>query len=190
MRVDLAGRVAHVGGPAGPVGAAVGRALTANGAAVVGPPDDVVPQRLDILVLDARADLAPEQAMRLARAAARRMRGGGWGRIVLIVSVLGLVPARGVSAASIAAAGLVQAARTLAMELAFDGVLVNAVAAGPLAGDPFAARIRAHVPLARAVTADDLARAVLFLTDPDNAYTTGHVLAVDGGWSAGYTRDF
>jgi hypothetical protein len=30
----------------------------------------------------------------------------------------------------------------------------------------------------------------LFLADPENSYTNGHVLVVDGGWTAGYLREF
>ena len=35
-----------------------------------------------------------------------------------------------------------------------------------------------------------IAVAVLFLADPENSYTNGHVIAVDGGWTAGYAREF
>lgn len=47
-----------------------------------------------------------------------------------------------------------------------------------------------HVPLGRAGTPADIANAVLFLLDPLNSYTTGQILAVDGGWTTGYGRNF
>jgi NAD(P)-dependent dehydrogenase (short-subunit alcohol dehydrogenase family) len=47
-----------------------------------------------------------------------------------------------------------------------------------------------HVPLGRPATTDEIAVAALFLADPENSYMNGHVLTVDGGWTAGYTRDF
>jgi NAD(P)-dependent dehydrogenase (short-subunit alcohol dehydrogenase family) len=37
---------------------------------------------------------------------------------------------------------------------------------------------------------DEIAVAALFLADPENSYMNGHVLTVDGGWNAGYARDF
>jgi 3-oxoacyl-[acyl-carrier protein] reductase len=46
------------------------------------------------------------------------------------------------------------------------------------------------VPLGRPGTPDEIAVAVLFLADPENSYMNGHILTVDGGWTAGYTRDF
>ena len=47
-----------------------------------------------------------------------------------------------------------------------------------------------HVPLGRPGTTDEIAVAVLFLADPENSYTNGHMLTVDGGWTAGYAREF
>jgi len=47
-----------------------------------------------------------------------------------------------------------------------------------------------HIPLGRPGTAQEMANAVLFLAAPDSSYITGHVLTVDGGWTAGFSRDF
>ena len=47
-----------------------------------------------------------------------------------------------------------------------------------------------HVPLGRPGSIDEAVAAVLFLCDPMNSYTTGQMLVVDGGWSAGYGRNF
>ena len=47
-----------------------------------------------------------------------------------------------------------------------------------------------HVPLGRPATVDEIAVSALFLADPENSYMTGHILTVDGGWTAGYARDF
>jgi 3-oxoacyl-[acyl-carrier protein] reductase len=47
-----------------------------------------------------------------------------------------------------------------------------------------------HVPLGRPAEVDEIAVAALFLADPENSYMNGHILTVDGGWTAGYAREF
>jgi NAD(P)-dependent dehydrogenase (short-subunit alcohol dehydrogenase family) len=185
MQVALAGRTAQIVGPDGPIGRAIAAALCANGADLV-----TAPEPANILVVDARAGVAADAVVQRARDGASVMSEAGWGRIVLIVDVAGVVPVRNEMNASLTATALMQATRVLAMEFGGYGVLVNAVAAGPLQDEPRAARTASHVPLGRAPRPEDVANAVLFLIDPDNSYTTGHVLSVDGGWSAGFTRDF
>jgi 3-oxoacyl-[acyl-carrier protein] reductase len=139
-----------------------------------------------------------------SQAAARIMRAQKSGRIINISSVLGLVPARLQCAFIAAKAGVVNLTKAMALELGPHGILVNAVAPGSILTEGtkklfygtdgmFNARVQqmlAHVPLARPGTTDEIAVAVLFLADPENSYTNGHVLTVDGGWTAGYAREF
>jgi NAD(P)-dependent dehydrogenase (short-subunit alcohol dehydrogenase family) len=140
----------------------------------------------------------------VSRVAARVMRGQGGGRIINIASVAGLVPLRLQCAFVAAKAGVVNLTRAMALELGPHGVLVNAVAPGSTLtegtrqlfyadGGQFrdnVQRMLDHVPLGRPGTTDEIAVAALFLADPENSYMNGHVLTVDGGWTAGYTRDF
>lgn len=119
-------------------------------------------------------------------------RGGG---IVLNTSV---VDEKGMATTSVYAAsksGLRSLARTLGAELAGSGVRVNAVSPGPietpiygklgmsadqLAG--FQKGMAASNPMKRFGSADEVAKAVLFLTSSDASYTTGAELTVDGGF--------
>lgn len=180
MRVELAGRIAWLEGPPSALKHGIAAALVANGATLA----DTAPAAPDILVL--LAGNATEAA-EIARPFAARMSSGA--RIVVLTSALGLVPARGEAEIGIAAAGLAHFARSLAMELAGAGIMVNAIAVGALEGDRLAERLRTHAQFGPA-TVTDVANAALFLVDPESSYMTGHVLTIDGGWTAGYARDF
>ena len=140
----------------------------------------------------------------MSREASRAMKTQKSGRIINIASVLGLVPARLQSAYIAAKAGVVNLTKSMALELAPHGVLVNAVApgstqtqgwqtwirdAGSEAQD-LHAKLMSHIPLGRPGTTQEIADAVLFLAAPESSYITGHVLTVDGGWTAGFSRDF
>jgi NAD(P)-dependent dehydrogenase (short-subunit alcohol dehydrogenase family) len=106
------------------------------------------------------------------------------------VSIAGVVALRGAAAFSARQASLVSLTRALAMELA-PKVIVNALAVGALAGNtPAGERLISHAALKRAGAPAEVGQAALFLADPANTYTTGHVLNVDGGWSVGYARNF
>ena len=129
----------------------------------------------------------------------------GGGRVINIASVLGVVPARLQCAYNAAKAGVVSLTRSMAIELAPQGVLVNCVAPGSTLTDATkqlfyseeavmqerAQRMLSHVPLGRAGTVEDIAHAVLFFAAPETGYVTGQILCVDGGWTAGgFLRDF
>jgi NAD(P)-dependent dehydrogenase (short-subunit alcohol dehydrogenase family) len=140
----------------------------------------------------------------VSRAAARVMRASGSGRIINIASIAGLVPLRLQSAFVAAKAGVIGLTRAMALELGPAGILVNGIAPGSTLtdgtrrlfydeGGTFRDRVQQmldHVPLGRPATTDEIAVAALFLADPENSYMNGHILVVDGGWTAGYTRDF
>lgn len=108
-------------------------------------------------------------------------------RVINVISIAGVVPLTGAVTYSAHHAALASLTRGLAMELA-PNVLVNALAVGALGDD--GGRLLSHASLKRAATPAEIGAALLFLAAPRNTYTTGHVMAVDGGWSVGYARDF
>ena len=140
----------------------------------------------------------------VSRAAAGVMKARRSGRIVNVASVAGLVPLRLQSAFVAAKAGVVNLSRAMAIELGGHGVLVNCVAPGSTLtegtrqlfyGDDGLFResvqkLLDHIPLGRPGTVDEIAHAVLFLAAPESSYINGAVLTVDGGWTAGYLREF
>lgn len=140
----------------------------------------------------------------VSKAGAQVMVRQGSGRIINIASVLGLVPARLQCAFVAAKAGVVNLTKGMALELGGRGVLVNAIAPGSILTDgtqalfygkdaQFMAKFQQmldHIPLGRPGKVEDIAYAALYLAAPESAYVNGHVLTVDGGWTAGYIRDF
>ena len=125
-----------------------------------------------------------------AQEAARRMLAANRkGSIVNIASVLGLGVAKGVVAYATAKAAVIQMTKALALELAFKGVRVNAIAPGwfvteindeYLTGEAGAA-IKREIPMGRFGNAGDLDGALLLLVSDAGTYITGATLVVDGG---------
>ncbi len=140
----------------------------------------------------------------VSRFAARLMLAQGSGRIINIASIAGLVPLRLQCAFVAAKAGVVNLTKAMALELAPRGVLVNGIAPGSTLtegtrklfygeGGLFHDSVKqmlAHIPLGRPAETREIAVAALFLADPENSYMNGHILTVDGGWTAGYAREF
>src|SRR5713101_7419862 len=140
----------------------------------------------------------------VSRSAARPMRQQKSGRIINIASIAGLVPLRLQCAYVAAKAGVVNLTKAMALELGPAGILVNGIAPGSTLtegtrklfyGDDglfreAAQRMLDHVALGRPATVDEIAVAALFLADPENTYMNGHIITVDGGWTAGYAREF
>jgi 3-oxoacyl-[acyl-carrier protein] reductase len=134
-------------------------------------------------------------AFETARAAIPALRKSPAGRIVFISSINGLRGKFGQANYAAAKAGLIGLARTLALELARDGVTVNVVAPGyidtPMTRSiPEAARREAlaGIPVGRMGRADEVAAAVRFLCSEAASFVTGTTLPVDGGQLLGPGR--
>ncbi len=107
------------------------------------------------------------------------------GRVVVLSSVSGIVGNRGQVNYSAAKAGLIGAAKALAVELASRNITVNCVAPGPIAtemiaGAPLEEMLKA-VPMRRVGTPEEVAATVAFLMSDEAGYVTRQVIGVNGG---------
>jgi 3-oxoacyl-[acyl-carrier protein] reductase len=138
--------------------------------------------------LDQVVDLNLKGTVYVTRAASRVMLARRSGAIVNISSIVGLSGYRGLSVYGATKAALDGFTRGLARELGSRGITVNSVAPGYLRtemshglDEQQLGQITRRTPLGRLGDPEDVARAVLFLTDPANRFVTGQVLVVDGG---------
>ncbi len=138
--------------------------------------------------LDQVIDLNLKGTVYVTRAASRVMLARRAGAIVNISSVVGLSGYRGLAVYGATKAALDGLTRALARELGSRGITVNSVAPGYLRTEMSHGldagqldQIARRTPLGRLGEPGDVARAVLFLTDPANTFLTGQVVVVDGG---------
>ncbi|TME10139.1 MAG: 3-oxoacyl-ACP reductase FabG [Chloroflexi bacterium] len=123
------------------------------------------------------------------QAAAAEMSKRGYGRVVNISSVAGVIGPIDLAAYGASKAGVIGLTRAAALDLADFGITVNAISPGPVetelmlgAWTAEALRERPqHGAIARFGTVDEIAQVVAFLASPDSAFITGINVSVDGG---------
>lgn len=145
--------------------------------------------------LEALSQLHLGSALTLMQAILPAMKQSRFGRVVLISSrgALGLQTRTAYAATK---AGMVGMARTWALELAADGITVNVIAPGPIAGTAMfhdvvpkdserEKALAASIPVKRLGRPEDVARAVMFFCGRESGFVTGQTLYVCGGASVG-----
>jgi len=134
-----------------------------------------------------------DSAVRLIQAALPPLLASGRGSLINVSSVAGLSGAPLMSHYGAAKAAMISLTRSLAVEVATQGLRVNALVPGwietDLTGflrddDHAESALLSGVPMARWGTADEIAQAALFLASDASSFMTGQTLIVDGGLSA------
>jgi len=130
----------------------------------------------------------------MCRAFLPHMRGRGWGRIVMLSSVLGPhigLPLRGAYCASKAA--VLGLTHSLAQEVADEGIAVIALSPGPFTTGMTAAlhqnpevyrQFLSNIPASRFGAAEEMGKLVTFLCSDGAGFITGTDIVIDGGWSS------
>lgn len=142
--------------------------------------------------------------VRATRAALPHLRRGGGGRIVNVLSISVRSPIDSLLLSNTLRTGVMALTKSLAGELAREGILVNGLGPGRIQTDRVEQldQLRAHqtgtslddvraaacraIPLGRSGTPDEFARLAVFLGSPANTYVTGQTVLVDGGATRAY----
>ena len=131
----------------------------------------------------------------MCKAAVPIMKKNGFGRIINIASVAGIVGFTNHALYCAAKGGVVNLTKALAVEVVKDAITVNAVnpmvintplftdQGNPLVGE-FLKKMTSMIPIGRLSTPDDIAGAVAYFAGPDAGYVTGQILNVDGGFTS------
>jgi gluconate 5-dehydrogenase len=157
---------------------------------------DVPTETLELADWQKIMDLNLTSAFAWSKVVGGAMLDRGWGRVVNVASISGMIATRGIRGRAYEAskAALIQFTRVLAADWAPHGVTVNAIAPGGFLTDPnrrwFGERpelretFESMIPMGRLGEPDELAPLAVYLASDASSYMTGATLVVDGGYTA------
>lgn len=142
---------------------------------------------------DSVIDTNLKGAFFVAQAVGRHMIERRYGKVINVASTFAVVGAKGRATYAASKGGLLQLTRVMAIEWGPMGINVNAV--GPTATHTemnealftdaeWRARTTAAIPMGRLGRPDDVVGAAIYLASPASDMVCGHLLLVDGGWTA------
>ena len=159
--------------------------ILVNNAGVI---HDSLLMRMTEEVWDEVVDTNLKGAFNCTKAVLRFMVRKRWGRIINVVSVVGLEGNPGQSNYAASKAGIIAFSRSIAKEVASRNITVNAVAPGYIATEivadlapEFKDLILSRIPQNRFGSVEDVANMVGYLAGEEASYITGEVIRIDGG---------
>lgn len=148
-----------------------------------GPVDDLSPDQWDTVL-----DTNLKGVWSCCQAALPALRNRGGGRVINVSSIYSEVGGPDRSPYVASKGGLTAMTRGLALELAPDGITVNAILPGPFQTEMHDEAARAdlleRIPLRRWGTPDELGPLVVYLASKASDFMTGSALTIDGGYTA------